>query len=297
MTGLHNAYTQEEAVLYLPGGRLLPGIIYNHMYIPLSTAARFAISCLNKKIGGAFDGYTRYLDLGNGAVLRWNRDFDDDYGTTTFAQEEEGWVATYSMDGNVANMKLADDDMIIRLIRENTGNANIDDVNVLRMMLVFVMCVTWASGKLYYGSKGLLGYCYEKSGYGEALCRVQEGWSSMCTQAYNEAGEHVFECVHTFAGFVGLSKALKKAPDLALPKRMLRVVRHRCYKAVPRLLCFENLGGLFCGPDLNQDLLLKLENGLKSLISTGTFGAAPESFPFLVISSYVEPDVSRLKFL
>lgn len=242
--GIKGSATMDEMTRVVKGGQFLPGLIYQQGYFPLTIPVRMGVAGIEAKIPDTYDNYTRYLDMRNGGVIRWNKGFADDYGETLIHERDGVPFLRYTSGPTSVDMDLTDNNIMFKIVRENTGIVALDDLDYLNMLLMLGLCVTWMGGKLFEAGNGLLFWILERAGVPaaarelalrmDAVATDVCGW---CTRHSNRSEEMTPE---EFAAHVGMVKEMAKRRCLA-PGRFVRTRLHWCAENVPRLKMFESI--------------------------------------------------------
>lgn len=242
--GIVGATTTHEASQGVCGEQFLPGLIYQGGYFPLSIPVRMGVTAIDLKIPSTYDNYTRYLDLRNGGVIRWNKGFADDYGEAKLSEIDGKPVLEYTSGGVTVDMDMMDENIMFKIIRENTGLVALDDVDFLNMMLMIGLCLTWMGGRLFECGKGLLCHALRKAGASEIACEIAQEWEDMATEicGWCTVTSNSVEKMdpQELATQVGMTKEMARLRCVA-PARSLRNRFHWCSKQVPRLEMFKTV--------------------------------------------------------
>lgn len=242
--GIKGAGTLDEMMAVVSGGRYLPGLVYEEAYYPLTIPARVGLASFDAIIPSQYDGFTRYLDLRNGGVLRWNKGFADDYGTAEVTSINDTAHLRYTSGGTVVNVDLNRTDIILKIIRENTGLMALDDLDFLNLLLMMGTCVTWMGGKMFEHGVTFLKYAMEKSGANAKAIEIAHAWDihpkDICGRCWfpNPPFWTSFSLMD-FAEIVGLKLEAARR-DYFRPATKPITRRHWCAKEVPRLNMFKN---------------------------------------------------------
>lgn len=240
--GLDAAYTAEERQNDIVGLQMFPGVIYESNFYKMSPAVTFGVYALEMRIPSDYDEYTRYMDLRNGGVVRWNKGSLDD---ANIAQLHEETISIhYETRRGGVRLNIADEDLCIKIIRENTGIMSLDDVDWLNMLLVLGLCVTWVGGRVYELGTHLLSNMLKKAGLPQALVDDARVLDEHMHHDYGHCRKELFsykwfDNVREFAKYMGLEKHLRKYPRSVLPSGNIRKRIHWCSKNVPKLDIFQ----------------------------------------------------------
>lgn len=259
---LAGSRTRKETEAGAVGRQLLPGLIYDEDYYPLSPALRFGISMLEKKIPPQFQHCTRYMDFRNGGVVRWNSNFIDEKYSTTFSQTSQGWTAEFNMssrtDARTLRSRTAEsnsgtyvmdmnaDSSIAKMMKTNTDVMALDAPEFLDCLLMMGICVTWLGCRLYEHGTGLLQAVCRNAGRNGELINLATLWDTIpkpmrlgqCTTAFTETA---VSNIRDYAECVGLGRFVDslRCTALVVPTRVIRAGRHWCAKHSLRLVGFE----------------------------------------------------------
>lgn len=242
--GLNNAYTWEERKAEIVGIQMFPGVLYESNFYKMTKAVSFAASVLEKSIPASFDDCTRYLDLGNGGVVRWNKGSLDD-SFVEYTTDREGAEIGCAQAGRVRIvLHLSEYDMCVKIIRENTGIMALDDIDWLNMLLVMGLCVTWVGGNVLELGTNLFANILKSAGMPTTIVAKAESLDKHMTHSYGychkrEFVYRYFDSIRSFAAYMGLEKHLKKYPRSVIPSRNIRTRIHWCAKTVPQLDLFK----------------------------------------------------------
>lgn len=242
--GLNIAYTCEERKAEIVGIQMFPGVLYESNFYKMTQAVCFATSTMEKSIPADYDEYTRYLDLGNGGVVRWNKGSLDDSFIEYSTNERGEEIAKAEAKRFSIVLSLKDFDMCVKIIRENTGIMALDDIDWLNMLLVMGLCVTWVGSNVIELGTNLFANILKRAGMPTTLVAQAVELDKHMTHSYGychkrEFVYRYFDSIKAFAAYMGLEKHLKRYPRSVIPSRNIRKRIHWCAKTVPQLDLFK----------------------------------------------------------
>lgn len=246
--GIVGAATTDEKYINVCGGDYLPGLIYKEDYYPMTTPVRVGLTALDNVIPDNLKDYSRFLDMRNGGVIRWNDGFVDDYGTAEVLMLDDRPHIRYDSGLRAINIDLTNVPLINKIIRENTGLMILDDIDFLKYMLMMGLCVTWMGGKMFEYGSTVLGYVLAMANATDTAQSVARLWdlapSDICGRCWfpSETVQQSFS-LSDFADYVGLRKETERRKCFRPATRPITRV-HWCSKEHSRLEMFKNIGNI-----------------------------------------------------
>lgn len=243
--GIKGSGTLDEMYSVVCGGNYLPGLVYKESYHPLTIPCRMGIAAMEALIPEDKQDFTRYLDLRNGGVLRWNHGYNDDYVTSTPIELNGKPHLRCCGSGRPIDIDLANETLIVKIMRENTGLMALDDIDFIGLLMTMGLCVTWMGGKLFQSGGFLLQQAFIRSGLTGPVIELAKQWDALPKDLIgrcwfpNEKFVFSFQA-NDFAESVGLRLEGQRRNYFRPAVRPL-TKRHWCSKGVQRLEMFKDL--------------------------------------------------------
>lgn len=243
--GIQGSATLDEMYAVIPGGRYLPGLIYDQGYHPLTVPCRMGIAAMEALIPSDKQNYTRYLDLRNGGVIRWSHGFTDDYVTSATIEINGQPHMRCTGSGRPVDLNLTNHALIVKIMRENTGLMALDDVDFMGMLMMAGLCVTWMGGKLFESGGFLLQQIFTRSGLSQPVIDLAKRWDSLpkdiIGKCWFQDEKFIFSFLaDDFTDYVGLRlEGLRRRYFRPATHPITR--RHWCSSSVQRLDMFKDI--------------------------------------------------------